>query len=152
MCSIQSNYWLRVGGNFLSYHLNNHKMTIQLGRMGAPTLQIEIFCTRWSCFMVFKGQKISHRKFQMIMVQAIPNLVLSSQQHYFVGCTKQIWSTPHPCKCQQNQALLTFWGFLRTRIRGSRGGGGGDLDEQLEWNKDNKPGVEDDKQPEANNH
>lgn len=77
------------------------------------------------------------------MVQFIPSPVLSSQQHRFVGWGKQIRSLPYSCKCEQVQALPILWGFLRSGTMGTRGG---DFDEQLEWNEDNQPKVEDDKQ------
>jgi len=94
--------------------------------MGAPTLQTKILSTRWSCLVVFKVQKNSHHKIQTAMVRAVPNPILFPQQHHFVGHHKQIWSTPHPCKCKQVQALLTLWGFPRTGIKGGQGGEGGE--------------------------
>jgi hypothetical protein len=58
----------------------------------------------------------------MVMVRTIPNLTLSPQQNCFVDYGKQIWPTPHPCKCKQAQALPTLCNFPRMGTKGTRGG------------------------------
>jgi hypothetical protein len=74
---------------------------------------------------------LKSKKTRTTMVWAICNLILSPQQHYFVGHGKNIWPTPHPCKYKQVQVLPILYSFLRMEIRDTRGGGGA-CDEQLE--------------------
>jgi hypothetical protein len=77
----------------------------------------------------------------MAMVRAKSNPILFPQQNYFVGCGKQIWPTPHPCKCKQVQDLPIFYDFPRIGTRGTRGG---DPNEQSK--------VEDDTQSKMDSH
>jgi hypothetical protein len=59
----------------------------------------------------------------MVVVNAIPNLILSPQQNYFVGHGKQIWPTPHLVNVNKFKPYQLFMVSQGWEL-GVQGGGG----------------------------